>query len=55
MARSASSGPRSRRPISKGFKGADEFELEISFAEGRKQIQHFRVIVSNDSGGNQGI
>lgn len=38
-----------------GFNGADEFDLEISFATGRKQIQHFRVSVSNDSGGGQGI
>ena len=34
------------------FSGADEFELEISFAGGRKQIQRIRVNVS-DAG--QGI
>jgi hypothetical protein len=37
------------------FNGADEFELEISFAAGRKEIQHIRVHVSNDPAGGQGI
>ncbi len=37
------------------FRGADQFELEISFASGRKQVQHFQVNVSNDPGGGQGI
>lgn len=37
------------------FRGADEFDLEISFAAGRKQIQHFRVDVTNDSNAGQGI
>jgi hypothetical protein len=30
----------------------DRFELEVSFADGRKQIQRFRVIISN--GANEG-
>ncbi len=37
------------------FNGADEFQLEITFAGGRKQIQHFRVSVSNAANGGQGI
>jgi hypothetical protein len=37
------------------FNGADVFDLEISIAEGRKQIQHFRVSVSNNPNGGQGI
>ena len=37
------------------FSGADAFDLEISFAEGRKQVQHYRVSVSTDSSGGQGI
>jgi hypothetical protein len=37
------------------FNGADVFDLEISFADGRKQIQHFRISVSTDSSGGQGI
>lgn len=38
-----------------GFTGSDEFELELSLSAGRKQRQHFRVTVSNDSAGGQGI
>ena len=37
------------------FNGADEFQLEITFAGGRKQIQHFRVSVSSAANGGQGI
>jgi len=37
------------------FNGNDEFELEISFPAGRKQIQHIQVNVSNTAGGGQGI
>jgi hypothetical protein len=37
------------------FEGNDEFELEISLAAGRKQIQHIRVNVSNNPGSGQGI
>ncbi len=37
------------------FNGTDEFELEIALAGGRKQLQHFRVNVSNNPGGGQGI
>src|SRR5271165_3573298 len=37
------------------FNGDDEFDLEISFAQGRKQIEHFRVNVSNNPVGGQGI
>jgi hypothetical protein len=38
----------------KDFSGTDEFELEIAQAGGRKQLQHFRVDVSGNPGG-QGI
>jgi hypothetical protein len=37
------------------FNGNDEFDLEVSFAAGRKEIQHIRVHVSNDPAGGQGI
>jgi hypothetical protein len=37
------------------FNGTDEFELEVSFAGGRKETQHFHVSVANDPAGGQGI
>ena len=37
------------------FNGADEFDLEVTFAGGRKQLQHFHVTVSSDPSGGQGI
>jgi hypothetical protein len=37
------------------FSGTDEFELEITFAEGRKELQHFRVNVSNNPTGAQSL
>ena len=37
------------------FSGADAFELEINFAGGRKEIQHFRMTVSGVANGGQGI
>ena len=37
------------------FSGADEFELEINFAGGRKEIQHFRMTVTGVANGGQGI
>ncbi len=37
------------------FNGADEFELEIGLAGGRKRLQHFRVDVSNKADAGQGI
>jgi hypothetical protein len=37
------------------FSGADAFELEISFAGGRKEIQHFRMTVTGAASGGQGI
>lgn len=37
------------------FSGADEFVLEVSLTGGHKQLQHFRVNVSNAPGGGQGI
>ena len=37
------------------FNGTDEFDLEIALAGGRKERQHFRVTVSNNPGGGQGI
>ena len=36
------------------FDGADQFELEITFASGRKEIQHFQVSVSSAANGGQG-
>jgi len=36
------------------FNGADEFELEVTFSGGRKEIQNFRVGVAGANGG-QGI
>jgi hypothetical protein len=36
------------------FNGADEFELEVTFASGRKELQHFRVSAAG-SGAGQGI
>lgn len=36
------------------FAGADEFDLEITFASGRKELQHFRVSVAG-GGAGQGI
>lgn len=38
-----------------GFSGADEFALEIGWANGRKELQHFRVNVSNNPAAGQGI
>jgi hypothetical protein len=35
--------------------GADDFELEITFAAGRKELQHIRVHVGKDVGGGQAI
>ena len=37
------------------FSGADEFDLEINFAGGRKEIQHFRMTVTGVANGGQGI
>jgi hypothetical protein len=37
------------------FSGGDEFLLEISWTDGRKQLQHFRVNVSPGPGSGQGI
>ncbi len=37
-----------------GFSGADEFQLEVTFSGGRKEIQDFRVSVAGANGG-QGI
>jgi hypothetical protein len=37
------------------FNGADEFDLEVSFAGGRKRIQHFHVSISKELGGGQDI
>src|SRR5438105_10426339 len=40
---------------SQDFKSDDRFELEVSFAAGRKQLQHFHVNVSNAPNGGQRI
>jgi hypothetical protein len=37
------------------YSGADEFVLEIASPGGRKELQHFRVTVSSNPGGGQGI
>jgi uncharacterized membrane protein len=37
------------------FNGTDEFELEISFPAGRKEIQHIRVNVANNPASGQRI
>lgn len=37
------------------FAGSDEFQLEITFPMGRKEIQHFAVTVSGNASGGQGI
>ena len=38
-----------------GFAGTDAFALEVTWAGGRKELQHFRVNVSNSPAGGQGI
>jgi hypothetical protein len=38
-----------------GFNGDDEFALELTWPQGRKELQHFRVNVSNNPGGGQHI
>jgi len=38
-----------------GFSGTDEFALEVAWASGRKELQHFRVTVGNNPAGGQGI
>jgi hypothetical protein len=40
---------------SQDFKSDDRFELEVSFAAGRKQIQRFHVNISNAPNGGQRI
>lgn len=37
------------------FSGADEFQLEVTFSGGRKEVQDFKVTVSNAPNGGQGI
>jgi len=37
------------------FTGSDEFQLEVTFPMGRKEIQHFAVTVSGNASGGQGI
>jgi len=37
------------------FNGADDFQLEVTFTGGRKELQHFTVSVSNLPNGGQGI
>jgi hypothetical protein len=32
------------------FRGSDQFALEISWPDGRKQLQHFRIDVANAAG-----
>jgi hypothetical protein len=39
----------------KGFSGADQFALEISWPQGRKQVEHFHVNVAPNFGAGQGI
>jgi hypothetical protein len=40
---------------SQDFKGDDRFELEVSFAAGRKQLQRFHVSISNARNDGQRI
>jgi uncharacterized membrane protein len=40
---------------SQDFKSDDRFELEVSFAAGRKQLQHFHVSISNARNDGQRI
>jgi hypothetical protein len=37
------------------FTGTDEFDLEVSFPGGHKQLQHIKVRVSNNPNGAHGI
>ena len=37
------------------FSGADAFQLEVTFAGGRKEMQNFRVTVTTGPAGGQGI
>lgn len=37
------------------YVGTDDFELEVTFAAGRKELQHIRVHVGKDAGGGQAI
>jgi hypothetical protein len=37
------------------FAGADQFDLEITFTGGRKEIQHFKVTAGGGANGGQGI
>jgi hypothetical protein len=37
------------------FSGADDFQLEVTFMGGRKEIQHFKLTVGNIANGGQGI
>jgi hypothetical protein len=37
------------------FTGTDEFELEVTYPAGRKEIQHIRVTVSGTAGSGQHI
>ncbi len=38
-----------------GYGGPDAFALEVTWASGRKELQRFRVNVSNNSAGEKGI
>jgi hypothetical protein len=38
-----------------GFSGGDNFMLEVTFAGGRRELQHFTVNVSASPGSGQGI
>jgi hypothetical protein len=37
------------------FNGTDSFDLEINLGGGRRRVVHFKVNVSNNPGGGQGI
>jgi len=37
------------------FSGTDQFQLEITFAGGRKELQHFQIAVTSATAGGQGI
>jgi len=46
---------RASQDFKKDFKSDDRFELEVSFAAGRKQLQRFHVNISNGPNDGQRI
>jgi hypothetical protein len=46
---------RASQDFKQNFKNEDRFELEVSFAGGRKQLQRFHVSISNGPNNGQRI